>query len=548
MHRPGFEVLVKDLEVALNAIEGVQWAQVNAVLGRVVVAFDPDLSSPEVLLETIREVEEAHEVGNERFPLDRPEHPGDLEPLRRDAIALGADVLGLGASVFGQLLRATPLPVELASLVSLVDNEPRLRGFMEQHLGTPITDLGLGLSNAFVQALSQGPLGLAVDIGHRANLVRESRERRRSWERREPELHPSPLEMPPGTMATEKRATPMPTGPLERYADVATLASMGAFGVTLAFTGSPRRAASFVVAGLPKAGRMGREAFAASFASQLAHRDVVVLDRAALRRLDRVDMVLLDADVLVRRSQLDPLAEALVGAARRGGLGVAVAGGDIALAEQLECDRSMAGGRGLAQSVRSLQLEGHGVLLVSGSADGLWVSDFGVGITGADVPWAADVLTKGGLADAHLLVEAVSAARSVATRSAMLALAGSGIGSVWSLLGPARSAGRRAALPVNAAALAAQAQALATAGALRRHRAPVPRRQTAWHIMEGDEVLATLGTSTHGLSAQQAAARRMVRPRCRRRSGCHRPSRPSLRTRSHQCSQLVPGWRRRSGR
>ena len=476
MHRPGFEVLVKDLEAALNAVEGVQWAQVNAVLGRVMVAFDPDLSSPDVLIETIRDVEEVHEIGNERFPLDRPEHPGDLEPLRRDAIALGADILGLGASVFGQLLRATPLPVELSSLVSLVDNEPRLRGFMEQHLGTPITDLGLGLSNAFVQALSQGPLGLAVDIGHRANLVRESRERRRSWERRERELHPFPLGVPPpATIATETRATPLPTGPLERYADVATLASIGAFGATLAITGSPRRAASFVVAGLPKAGRMGREAFAASFATQLAHRDVVVLDRAALRRLDRVDTVLLDADVLIRRSELDPLAEALVGVARRGGLGVAVAGGGIALAERLEGDRSMEGGRRLAQSVRSLQLEGHGVLLVSGSGDGLRVSDFGVGITGGEVPWAADVLTKGGLADAHLLVEAVSAARSVATRSALLALAGSGMGSVWSLLGPASSAGRRAALPVNAAALVAQAQALA----IRRGTSPPPGARAA---------------------------------------------------------------------
>ena len=175
VHRPGFEVLIKDIEAALNAIEEVRWAQVNAVLGRVVVAFDPDVSLVDRLLEAIEGVEEAHQVDHERFPLDRPEHPGDLEPLRRDAIALGADVVGLGASVFGQLLRAAPFPVELASLVSLVDNEPRLRGFMEQRLGTPVTDLGLGLSNAFVQALSQGPLGLAVDIGHRANLVRESR-------------------------------------------------------------------------------------------------------------------------------------------------------------------------------------------------------------------------------------------------------------------------------------------------------------------------------------------------------------------------------------
>ncbi len=47
---------------------------------------------------------------------DRPEHPGDIEPLRRQAIALGADAAALGASVFGQLLRAAPFPVELGEL------------------------------------------------------------------------------------------------------------------------------------------------------------------------------------------------------------------------------------------------------------------------------------------------------------------------------------------------------------------------------------------------------------------------------------------------
>lgn len=596
VHRSGTGQLVKDLEAALSAVEGVRWAQVNAVLGRVVVVFDPDGPTADDLIEVIEGIEEAHDIGDERFPHERPEHPGDLGPLRRDTIALAADVLGLGASVFGQVLRATPFPIELASLVSLVDTEPHLRGFLEQHLGAPVTDLGLGLSNAFVQALAQGPLGLVADIGQRTNLVRESQERRRSWERRELELHPRALDKPPRAPARSERPVPLPGGPLERYASRSAVASLGVSAVALALTGSPRRAASFVVAGLPKAGRMGSEAFAASFGRQLARRDVLVLDRTNLRRLDRIDLVLLDAAVVVRRSvlgpvepigattedlraiaselfdavapgrvrrrgawafgrieglkaagaqmpprastrarllgqggvmvlalehhgvvvglatvekELEPLAEAVVGAARRGGLDVAVAGGGARLAGQLGIERSLPGGWRMATTVGALQLEGHVVLLVSGNAEGLQAADCGVGIVGRVVPWGADLLTNDGLADAHRVVEAVSVARAVSTRSAILALAGSGIGGVWSLVGPAGSAGRRAALPVNLAAMAAQAQGMASAEVLRRRPAPVPRWHTPWHAMDGPAVMAELETPTDGLSPQQAAARRV---------------------------------------
>jgi len=593
--RPGHEQLSKDLEVALDSLDGVHWAQVNPWLGRVVVVFDPEGPSVDDLVEVVEGIEASHDVGDKRFPHDRPEHPGDFEPLRRDTIALGADVVGLGASVFGQLIRATPFPVELAALVSLIDHEPRLRGFLEHHVGPPVTDLGLGLSNAFVQTLSQGPLGLVVDIGHRANLIRESQERRHSWERRELELDPCVVDNPPRPLAPVERPTPLPGGPLERYADRATLASLAVFGTAFAVTGSPRRAASFIVAGVPKAGRMGREAFAASFGRELARREVVVLDRAVLRRLDRVDLVLIDADVVTRRSvlgriasigaapqelsdqaarlfdeaapgrvvrrgpwtlgplkaledagarlstdavekaaalrrgdgmvlgfehrgevvglataerELHPIAEALIATARRGGLTVALGGGDPGLAELLGVEHLVPGGRDLAASVRRLQLEGHGVLLVSHDAEGLRAADCGVGITGRVVPWGADLLTKEGLTDAHLVVEAVGTARAVSTRSAILALAGSGIGAVWSLVGPAGSAGRRAALPVNAAALAAQSQAMASVKVLHHRPGPVPRWHTAWHAMDGPAVLLELATAAKGLSAEQAAARR----------------------------------------
>ncbi len=184
------------MERALHVVEGVQWAQVNAVAGRVVVAFDPKGPSVEDLLDVIDGVEEAHDVHKERFSHERPEHPGDIEPLRRQAIAIGADVVALSGGVFGQLLRLTPIPAELGSLVALMENEPRVRRFLEQHVGVALTDLGLGVTSAFVQSLSQGPLTLVTDITHRANHFGELRANRRAWERREPDLCDGPAEEP----------------------------------------------------------------------------------------------------------------------------------------------------------------------------------------------------------------------------------------------------------------------------------------------------------------------------------------------------------------
>ncbi len=190
MDRAGYGLLVKDLEAALNAVPGVQWAQVNPVLGRVVVVFDSEDPTVDDLLEVIEGIEAIHEVADERFPHDRPEHPGDFEPLRRETIAIGADVVGLGVSVFGQLLRATPFPVELASLVSLVDNEPRLRGFLEHHIGAPSPTSAWGSLTLWSRRFPRVRSAWWLTSGTATDLRRESQERRRSWERREGELNP----------------------------------------------------------------------------------------------------------------------------------------------------------------------------------------------------------------------------------------------------------------------------------------------------------------------------------------------------------------------
>ncbi len=598
-HVAGREYLARDVERALVGVEGVQWAQLNAVAGRVIVAFDPDGPSVDDLVDVVEGVEEAHHLQEERFPHERPEHPGDVEPLRRQAIAIGADVVALGGSVFGQALRATPIPAELGSVVSLVENEPRVRRFLEQHIGIALTDLGLGMTSAFVQSLSQGPLSLLTDITHRASQLGELQANRRAWERREPDLCEASRDNPPGAVTLPQRKKPLRSGPVESYADIAAAASVVGTAATLVVTRSPLRSAGVGTATVPKGARHGREAFASRFGRELAERDVVVLDRTALRRLDRIDAVVLDAAVLrsgrfvlgavqpsgdhdpttitskaaalfdpahperlVRRGgwtlgplqdvaaqvrdastfteaskdrhvlgiarsgipvgtivlepELDPLAEPLARLVRCQGFRLVVAGKSSGLASRLAADEVVAGGTRLATSVRTLQSKGLGVLLVSGGSTNaaLCAADVGVGVDGhgAHPPWGAALMTRPGLATAHLIVQALPVARSVSRWSVVISAAGSVTGVAWAMSGPGTSASRRAALPVNVAALATQATGTVAAASLGRVPAPMPVADVAWHNMDAETVLGTLGSSRRGLSVAEAARRHGALP------------------------------------
>ena len=53
-----------------------------------------------------------------------------------------------------------------------------------------------------------------------------------------------------------------------------------------------------LLAGVPKAERLGREAFGAQLCRALTERDMLVLDAGALRRLDRVDTLVIDGGLL----------------------------------------------------------------------------------------------------------------------------------------------------------------------------------------------------------------------------------------------------------
>jgi cation-transporting ATPase I len=600
LHRPGTEAIADEVERALTRLRGVHWAEVNAVLGQVVLALD-DEADAEDIVAVLDGIEAASDLHRDRSPFDRADHPGDTAALHRQLAALAGDA---GAIVLGATGRAAGfggIPGPVGAVVALVEATPRLRRGLEARLGHAGADLGLALASAVTQGFGQSPYGTVADAVQRVELIREAVARRRVWEAREPDLHGrSCFRARPVEVVSRPR--PLPAGPVERYADASGAVAVAAAGAALLVTRHPGRAEAVLRAATPKAARMTREAYAAEVDRRAAHRGVVTMDTRALRRLDRIDTVVLEAEVLhtgryvvgatevleentsavggdadalglqamalldparpttvrhdgawtlepvptgtrdLRRRarriarpgasvlallhdgcpvalvaaepELDPLATAVVGAARAVG-DLVVAGVRSGEAERLRC-RAVRTGTRLAGEIRALQEEGRGVVLVARrGAAALAAADCGIGVLvdGRPVPWGAHLLAGPGLAEVHLLLQATVEARGVSRRGAMLALGGSALGAFLGLLAPAAGASDRVQVGVHGAALAGMAAGGWTARRVGRRRVPTPAPSTPWHALTAEATMRDLGTSPAGLPEQTAVARRTGRAR-----------------------------------
>jgi cation-transporting P-type ATPase I len=309
VHRPEKLNVARHLEAALTGLDGVAWAQVNTVASSVVVAFDGDRLGVDDLIDVISAVEDAHDLSGERFPHDRPDHPADPEPIYRQLYAIGADLGGIGLGLAGRVLpgqlgrlaRKNPLISQAASTFSVLDSTPVVRRALEGRLGRATTDLGLAIGNAVSQGLAQGPLGLVVDIAHRSLLLDEHLARRQLWERWEPLVYGTPggpSEPPSMAGGVGHRPAPLPSGPVEKYSNSAAAAGLIGAAATLAVTRDPHLMAAATAIASPKPARLGREGFAARVDRDLARSGVLAMDSDTLRRLDRIDTVLIDTRVL----------------------------------------------------------------------------------------------------------------------------------------------------------------------------------------------------------------------------------------------------------
>ncbi len=281
------------VEKALETNEGVSWAAYNDVLGRMVVGFDPARTTLAVLVDEVRRVE--RQVIHRRRIVPIP----DIDPPVANAVALAADLLGIGGGLAGRLLRLPPLPAELAALTAAVEVVPRLGKRLRASLGRVGTDLGLALTSSAIGAASQTVGSIAADAALRVLLLAETAAHRDAQSRRAEELCRTAETSRAQPVEPLARPAPLPDGPIESYAQRVSTVTMLAAAALLPVARGRRRAARTLAVGSPRAAQLGREGYASQLGRALARRGVIVRDPAALRRLDRIDTVVVDAPVLM---------------------------------------------------------------------------------------------------------------------------------------------------------------------------------------------------------------------------------------------------------
>ncbi|GAB2811845.1 hypothetical protein GCM10022221_06700 [Actinocorallia aurea] len=289
----GGEKFAADLEEALTAVDGVSRAEVNGILGHVLVVHEG--VADDDLIAIVDEVERAH--GLEDEPHLRAVHPGEVGSLVSETVHAGANLAGWGVAAVAAALRVAYLPSAVSAVLGLTDVNPPLRAALERTVGKQAADTCFSAGLLASQVLAAQPVGLLLSFARRASHVAELRARREVWHRRAADLvvpgayRAEPLERAP-------RPMPLPEGPVETVQRWSGPLSVTVTAGVWAFTRDAGRAQGVLVGGVPKAARLGREAFCGQLSRALAERDALVMDTAFLRRLDRVDRVLLDAAAL----------------------------------------------------------------------------------------------------------------------------------------------------------------------------------------------------------------------------------------------------------
>ena len=126
--------LAAALEQALGSVRGVDWVRINAHLAHAIVAWTRDTSGERDALEdevvdAVKRVEAELALSTRPFPSEHPEqHPGDIMPLVRTALEIGARLGALGTGAVLRAMRVKPpsYEIDLAALIALIHNVPGL--------------------------------------------------------------------------------------------------------------------------------------------------------------------------------------------------------------------------------------------------------------------------------------------------------------------------------------------------------------------------------------------------------------------------------------
>lgn len=287
--------VARRVERVLERHPGVVWARVNAPACRVVVEVADPPPPRRELVALVARAEAAPASVDEEIAEDELHHPA--EGLQRTGVLanLAVDAVALAVAGLTRVAPWAPLPAELAGLVSAVELHPRLRELAAGRLhGQERAESLVSMAAGLAQALAAGGSGVVVDVAERVGRWREARADQQAWRAAEPRLIRGPEDAGAGPVVVE-RPRPLPDGPVERY-QRRVLAGGAAVAAVAAPLVGPRRAAAVGLAALPRATEAGRAAFASHLGLALARSGALVMDRAVLRRLDRLDTLVLDGD------------------------------------------------------------------------------------------------------------------------------------------------------------------------------------------------------------------------------------------------------------
>lgn len=323
------------VEEPVRRIPGVAKAHVEGSLGRLVVELSDDADGDAVLDEVRATVSSiAADITwskSESAPLSAPfADPGNPLAILVPLTAAAMDVVAMGAAVTGWVTRLPAAPQTTRAAAALINHQPRMVSILEARLGRVGTDIALAATTAAAHGLTQSFGTPLLDLTQRTLQISEASAHRRVWRDREPQLASPDRPQAPvvpvisstksevprhswaaaaageashvvvgGTIdAAMDKAKGSMAGPVESYVDSAANGSLIAAVSALVAGGGTEDAAAAIEAGVPRAAHMGRQAFAAMLGRGLANSGQLVLDPGALRRLDRVKVVVIDGAAL----------------------------------------------------------------------------------------------------------------------------------------------------------------------------------------------------------------------------------------------------------
>ncbi|GHH84800.1 cation-translocating P-type ATPase [Streptomyces capitiformicae] len=300
---PGTAGEARAVEKALRGLPGVSRAEVNGALGCVYVGCAPETDLERVVaLVSAADTAEPEAGGTGADKGERGAatlgFPGRAGGLVEAGVHLGAGLVAVGVASVGNLLRLRGLPPVVISATQLAEAIPRLREGIAHRLGETTAERGWAATNLLMTTLTFRPLGAAVTTVLAAARYAEVQGRRRTWEEWARRLAAHEGAYRHDAAPAYTRPAPLPPGPSERYANVAVPVSVAAYGLTAVGPLSHDRGLALLIAGTPRGPRYGGESYASSVSRTLSDRGALVLRPQALRRLDRIDTVILDARVL----------------------------------------------------------------------------------------------------------------------------------------------------------------------------------------------------------------------------------------------------------